>query len=480
MIHKFSRCTLNAALILMLSGCSLLPNERVPEYNVPSATRNGTIVTEGGSDFAADPWWKGLDDPQLDRIVDNVLTSNKDLDIALANIAKARSQLKAAQYAWLPTLGIQAGGVGAGGIETSYQPRGGLSQSSALQNGLGNFSVAYAGFTPEYSLNIFETINQTKVAQASLDMQQSAYYAARVTLIGQATAGYLNLIIARRNLALQEHLIELFKRNKAATFVRYSSGSADGVAVAQLEGRLRQANTKRNQYIEEISALENALSVLMGKHVAPLETVRNPMDVDPNLLIPKELPSSALRSRPDMQMAEANLRKTGAQVSLANAAFFPTISITSLLGGASMMLSNLFSSSGGVWMASGSITGNVFNPQKYAAIASAKEDEKAAYANYEKAVISAFADVDNQLTGMQFANTNYEEWVEFSRAQHRESQISLARYRSGMADIRTKLEAEIKVAESDLSLNTAKQHQLSQLVSLFQSFGSGYEYQPRK
>ncbi len=60
------------------------------------------------------------------------------------------------------------------------------------------------------------------------------------------------------------------------------------------------------------------------------------------------------------------------------------------------------------------------------------------------------------------------------------SQISLARYRSGMADIRTKLEAEIKVAESDLSLNTAKQHQLSQLVSLFQSFGSGYEYQPRK
>lgn len=479
MAIRFSRNALNIAFILMLAGCSLLPNENLPEYDFPPATRNGTTLSEMDQTLAGTPWWKQLNDPQLDSIVDEVLTSNRDLEVALANIEKAQSQLKAAQYAWMPTLGVQAGGIGAGGIDTSYQPRGSLSQSSSLNNGLGRFSVAYAGFTPAYSLNIFEVINQTKIAQASLETQKAAYQSTRVVLIGQATAGYLNLIIARRNLALQEHLIDLLKKNRTASSVRFSSGSADGSAIEQVDGRLRQANTQRNRYLEEISSLENALHLLMGKSVGALNTSRDPMEIDPVHLIPKALPASVLKDRPDMKMAESALIRAGAQVSLANAAFFPSISITGLLGGASMMLTNLFSSTGGAWMANGSITVDVLNPQKYSAITTAKADQKAAYANYQQAVISVFADVDNQLTGMQFANANYEEWMAATLAQRRESQISLARYQAGMADVRARHEAEIKRIESNLSLNAAKQNQLAHLVSLFQSLVSGYDYYPK-
>lgn len=144
-----------------------------------------------------------------------------------------------------------------------------------------------------------------------------------------------------------------------------------------------------------------------------------------------------------------------------------------------MMLTNLFSSTGGAWMANGSITVDVLNPQKYSAITTAKADQKAAYVNYQQAVISVFADVDNQLTGMQFANANYEEWMAATLAQRRESQISLARYQAGMADVRARHEAEIKRIESNLSLNAAKQNQLAHLVSLFQSLGSGYDYYPK-
>lgn len=459
---------------VLLSGCALHQEAVLPKLDEPTALRGGTAIVEEGENFSTYAWWERLNDPQLNELINLALANNHDLQIAVANVEQAEAQLRAAKYAWIPTLDAQAGAVGSGGIDTSYANKG----SANFSNGLGRVSAAYGAFAPSYSLNIFALIHQTRVAEASLEIQRAAKNAARLSVIGQVAGSYFNLIAARRALVLQEEEIKLLVSLNAANEARFNAGGSDAENLHETAGRLQTARSALASVRDDIQRTENVLQLLTGKMPGTIATNKIPADISIGDLIPSSLPSSVLHQRPDLLMAENNLRASDAQVSVANAAFFPTISLTTLLGGASAMLSNLFSVQGGFWGATGSVAAPVLNARKLAEVSVAEAKQKAAYANYLQAVKYAFGDVDSQLTSLQIIKQKQADLVAAHDAAKKRSAIRMAKYKAGATDIRSALEAEIAAVESEGSVNGGSSRQLSQLVTVFQSLAAGYAVTP--
>ena len=455
---------------VLLSGCALQQEAIIPKLEEPTAFRGGTVIVREGEDFSTYAWWERLNDPQLNELINLALANNHDLQIAVANVEQAEAQLRATRYAWIPTLDAQAGGVGSGGIDTSYANKG----SANFSNGLGRVSAAYGAFVPSYSLNIFALINQTRVAEASLEIQKAARNAAQLSVVGQVAGSYFNLIVARRALVLQEEEIKLLVRLKNVNEARFNAGGSDAENLHETAGRLQTARSAQASVRDDIQRTENALQLLTGKMPGTIVTSKIPADITIGDLIPSKLPSSVLHQRPDLLMAENNLMASDAQVSVANAAFFPTISLTGLLGGASAMLSNLFSVQGGFWGATGSVAAPVLNARKLAEVSAAEAKQKAAYANYLQAVKYAFGDVDSQLTSLQIVKQKQTDLIAAHDAAKRLAVIRFAKFKAGAADIRLALEAEIAAVESEGSVNEGSSRQLSQLVTVFQSLAAGY------
>ena len=129
----------SAVCCILLSGCALVPESPMPVLAEPEKLRSGTPIVQEGESVSNYAWWTRFKDPQLNDLIDQALTNNHDMQIAVANVEQAEAQLRAAQYAWLPTLDAQGGAMGSGGIDTSYSNRG----SASFSNGLGRLSVVY-------------------------------------------------------------------------------------------------------------------------------------------------------------------------------------------------------------------------------------------------------------------------------------------------------------------------------------------------
>lgn len=459
--------------LLALAGCSLISESNIPQIEQPVSLRSGTPITNEAKTFATYAWWEKLDDPQLNFLIEESLKKNHDIEIAVANVELAEAQLRSARYAWLPTLDAQGGGIGSGGIDTTYTNRG----STNLSGGLGRLSVAYGGFVPSYSLNVFAVINQIHLAEASLEIQKASYNAVRLAVIGQVSGSYFNLLCARRELMLQEQKVIALTNLRSVTHARLSAGANNATEVYDTDQRLMQARASLAGIRDDIAKTENAIQILTGKMPASVKTDKNPLAISPDELIPAELPSAVLHQRPDMLMAENNLRAADAQIGIANAAFFPNISLTGFVGGASVMLTNIFSVQGGFWAATGTVTAPVLNARKLADVSASEAKQRAAYANYLQTVKSVFTDVDDQLTGMQLANERYADLAAARDSGYKLLGISRARFETGAADKRSLLEAEIVFIEIQKAENTGKSQQLSKLVNVFQSLAGGYAVQ---
>ena len=172
-------------------------------------------------------------------------------------------------------------------------------------------------------------------------------------------------------------------------------------------------------------------------------------------------------------MAEENLKISTANVGLAYAYFFPTISLTGLLGGASVELSHLLTLSTNVWVAEAMASLPVLNGSQYAQVQAAKAGYKAAYYTYVHTLRTVFADVDNSLTHQQAMDTAYHNTLTAYSAAQKTYHLMDVRYQTGMVSDRERLNAHISVDNAALNLNTAKMQQLDSLVTLYQSLAGG-------
>lgn len=472
-MFKLTKKIILAYCSLSIIGCATLPHIQSEPIVLPKKTRSGTPILIKDNDLKLVMWWKKMHDPILNRLIAIGLTRNNQLKTAEANVQQAQAQLQEARYAWLPTLNAYGNGFIGGGWDSHVTPQGPLANSRALSNNNINFRGYFSGFTPQYTLNIWQNINNTKFYQASLAMQKANYNATKLSIISQICGAYFMLVGEKQQLQEQETYLNDLRKLKQLELNRYQNGAADLTIVTNIEQQIASNTANIVTLTNSINSIENAIQTLLNQNPAALKHNSTLYNLPTNHLVPTQLPATVLKNRPDVLMALHNVTMGQANVGIAYANLLPSISLTNLIGSASLDLKQLLNISTGLWVAQGAIKLPALNAVSWEKIKTAKSGYLAAFYNYLQTLRIALEDVDNNLTSYKHSTEAYQQQIIALRAAQKNYNLATSRYANGARDYREVLNAKLTLDTTKLNVTMAKMQQLDSIVGVYQAVAAG-------
>jgi len=451
---RAQNCAVAAILALSLCGCMVGPDYRRPEVTVPAAWRLEDVEARDISNIA---WWDQFQDPVLSDLVRIALANNKDLKIATSSINQAVAQYAIARSAQFPQ--VNAGG------------------SAARERGSTNAPISAGRAVNDYSVNLFASFEldiwgrlrrATEAARAMLLASQEGRRTVVLTIVTGVASGYIQLRALDRQLEVARHTSESLGEAAHLQRIRFEEGAVPESDYEQAESQYREAVARVPELEREIARQENFISALIGRN--PEMIVRG-RDIDDFFFpaVPGGLPAALLERRPDIRQAEQQLIAANANVDVAKAAYFPNISLTGLLGLESTQLSSLFIGPSRVWSLAASIAQPIFNAGRIRnEVAQAEAAEREALYAYERAIISAFEDVENALIDRTKLAQLSSERAHNVAALRRFRDLAELRYREGVT-------IYLEVASAEQSLLNAELAYVATQSELFQSYANLYK-----
>lgn len=465
-----TRNPLTLALLggLMLGGCTLAPSYEQPASPVPAQLGETTI--DGASELTLPGWSSLYQSAELQQLIQSALDNNRDLRLAVLDVAALRAQYQIQRADLYPNLSVDGSG-------TRQRLPGDLSStgSSTLSDQYG----VQVGVTA-WELDLFGRVRSLK--DASLETYLASEEAQRSTqlaLVAQVAQSYLTLVSDRQNLAISRETVAAQENSLALIQRRFESGLGTELDVRQAQIALQGARANQASFERQVSQDYNALAVLVGGPLPALESVNLNSDtlslVAP---VPEGLSSSLLTQRPDVQQAEHQLRAANASIGAARAAFFPSIQLTGAYGSMSSELSGLFDSGSKAWSFSPSISLPIFSGGRNKAnldLAEVRQDQ--AVATYEKAIQTAFQEVANALQARDTLARQQQAQQALVTATEQSLTLSQQRYEQGADDYLAVLDAQRTLLSARQQLVTLKLQQLTNETELYRALGGGWEAQ---
>ncbi|MGH8471021.1 MAG: efflux transporter outer membrane subunit, partial [Gammaproteobacteria bacterium] len=322
-----------------LSGCAAVGPDYVrPEVDSPQAWRVGYEEAAGIADRR---WWEQFRDPVLNRLIETALRENYDVRIAAARVEQFLGQLRTARSTFFPQIGAAA--ATGGQRETEQGP-------GAFPSNVSNpFNFYEAQLNTNWEIDVFGRIRRaTESARAQALSADETRRAVILSVVTGVASSYIVLRALDRQLEISQATARNYGETKRIFDLRFKGGIVAQVEVAQIESQYQQALAAIPAFERQIALQENLLSILLGRNPAPILRGKA-LDQLASPGIPSGLPSSLLDRRPDIRATEQDLIAANAQIGVARSLYFPTISLTSLVGAASVSLSSLFTGPAGVW-----------------------------------------------------------------------------------------------------------------------------------
>lgn len=457
-------------LAAVLAGCMTVG----PDYVRPHVDAPEQWPVQGTAEPVSSTWWKVYGDPVLDRMVEDALAYNVDLRLAVARVDEARAALGVSRADQFP-------GVSANADAARNRPS---------QEGV---TSAIAGSDPEYS-NYRATLNAsyeldfwgkyrraTEAARAELLAAQASREAVRLTLLSDVARGYFNLRALDAQVEVTRRTISTRLASTALQRLRFEAGVASEFDLRQVEAQTAQAQALLPSLETSLARQETALAVLLGR--SPRDIVSRPLDrgaaiqaLTPPLAVPSGLPSDVLERRPDVRQAEQSLIAANARIGQARAAYYPSISLTAILGTESTSLSNLFTSPARVWQVSASAAQTIFDAGRTGSqVEQAQARERQLLAQYAGTIQNAFKDTLDALVAQRKARETLD--AEQARVVALESAYKLAqlRYDNGVSSLLDVLDVERGLLDAELNRIEAQRAQLAATTDLFKALGGGWD-----
>lgn len=461
---------------LIVGGCDLGPDYQRPSLEVPETYRATDKSAQAA--WPDDQWWRGFRSPELNDLVEAARTQNFDIAAAIARVRQADAQVRIAGAALLPDVGAgasaqwQHAGIGTSGAG-ARAGRGGSNASFDTRSYAVGLDASYildfwgrfqAGRQAEVARAVFSRFDQQTVALSVVTNVANAWF----TALGLAD----RLAVAQRNLADAERILAVIRG-------RFAAGTASALDVSQQETLVAAERAGIPALRSQLEQQIIGLGILIGR---PPEAIRVRPGTLRALALPPVaagLPSALLARRPDLASAEALLVAANFDIRAARAAFFPTIQLTGSAGYQAAALNNLISPGGALASLAAGLTAPLFDG---GALRGQLELSKGRYdelvANYRKAVVQAFTDVDNALTAWRYT-TEQERLQEAAVASaRRAATIARAQMEVGTVDITTVLTIETALFRAEETLTQVRLTRFQALLNLYAALGGGWQ-QPR-
>ena len=452
--------------LLLLSACAVTRVEPPPAVAAPAQFKETGLWQRaaGSAPAVPDAWWQLFADPVLDDLQRQLVIGNENLRFAVAQMAAARAQLAASRAPLVPTLGASV----------SATRSGGASSSSEVQRGASNNIAISAGAS--WEVDLWGRLAQaTNAAQASFEASADDLAAARLSAQATLAQTYLALRAAESQQALLERSVAAFRRSLELTQARYQSGVAARSDVLQAETQLKSAQAQGIEAAVQRAQAEHAIAVLLGKPPSALAIART--DALPAApAVPELLPATLLERRPDIAAAERRVAAAYARIGVADAAFFPALTLSANAGWRATSFADLFNAPSLFWSLGPALAQTLFDGgARRAASDEARASADQATSSYRQTVLVALQEVEDNLVLADRLRAEAALQQEALAAARRNFEIVLEQYRAGTVSFLDVAAAQTAMLSSERSLLELRNRELAAINQLLKNIAGRWQ-----
>jgi len=455
-------------MLVCLTGCMIGPDYNRPSMEIPPQFRAAT--TADTTSIADLKWFEVFQDEHLQELIRSALAQNYDLRDAIARVDASRANLGITRSNQFPNFGV---GADVSNIEQSRQGQFTIPRGTSRQRTFG--TVFLELFT--FEIDIWGRLRRaTEAAQAELLAADWNRKTVMTTLISDVATAYFNLLELDMELAIARNTLDTRDESLRVLRIQLQGGVGTLLDVRQGEQLVYTAGEVIPDDERQIEQTENQISLLLGKIPGPVArgNLLTAQQTPPE--VPAGLTSALLERRPDIQEAEQTLIAANANIGIAKAAYFPTITLTGEFGFQSTALGNLFSGSRRIWSFVPQLTQPIFTAGRLGSqVEQAEAQQRSALAQYEKAIQTAFSDVSNALIQYQKIREVRAQRESLVMALQDRKRLAYMRFRGGVDTFLNALTADTDLFSAELSLAQTRRDELLSLVQVYKALGGGWQ-----
>ena len=452
-------------LCLGLTGCMVGPDYQRPATDTPAAYR---YADKEAHDLSNTLWWEQFKDPVLNELIRSALAENKDIKIAAARVEEFQGRYGVVRSQLFPQVGLGVQGT----RNRAPRDNGPVPLDSSIDPIFNNYQ---ANLSASWELDVWGRLRRlNESARADLLASEEGRRTVILSLVSSVASSYITLRdldqelqIARTTAKARGDSYEIFK-------LRFGAGTISEMELAQNLSEFQRTQASVAQFESQVAVQENNLAGLLGRNPGPIIRGR---DLEQLTLpsVPAGLPSDLLERRPDLRQAELDLISANARIGAAKALYFPTISLTGLLGSASNQLSNLFTGPAATWSYGVAASMPIFTAGGIAGqVQQAEAFQQQALLSYQQSIQSAFRDVENALVTASKSREQMASQANQVEALRTYTKFARLRYDNGYTSYIEVLDAERSLFDAELSYTQTRGLVLNAMVDVYKATGGGW------
>jgi len=480
--HQIRTLALILAAGVLAAGCNFAPKYRTPDVETPAAFKeltpdqatntDGWKTAQPKDDALRGQWWKIFGDTNLDALEDQVDISNQTVVLALENFLSARAVVKETRSEFFPTATIGAdatrqrtaasGSIGAVG-----------GNNSPKNETFNEYSLPLdATWEPDFWGTIRNTYRANKYqAQSTLaDLENT-----RLTVQSEVAADYFALCEQDSQKQLLDSTVKAYRDTLNLTLALNKTGIDSDQDVAQAETQLYTTEAQDTDLGILRAQMEHAIALLIGRAASSFSIPLSPLVTKP-VAIPYGVPSRLLERRPDVAAAERLVAAANAQIGVARAAYFPTVTLSASTGFQSLNSAEIFSGPAFIWAIGGQAAETIFDAGKRRAVV---EQDWATYrgtvATYRETVLTAFQGVEDNLAGLRILTQELQQQNASVASSQRYLTLAIDRYRLGVDSYLNVITAQTTLLSNQRTALTLQLEQMTDSVQLILALGGGWD-----
>jgi len=465
---RFTALSLAVMASLLASGCAVTPAYQLAATPQPASYKEtaseaekaaaGWTVAAPADMLERGPWWQLFGDPVLDQLVASIDVSNQNVAAAVASYTQARALVQQQRAGVFPSVDLSGSATRSGGGDRT-------TTANQYRASIG------ASWEPDIWGKLGAGVDN---AQAGLQASAAELAAARLSAQGELATNYFSLRQTDAQKALLDATTEGYARVLQITRNRFEAGIAARSDLLQAETQLANARIDQLTLTRQRSTLEHAIAVSLGKAASEFSLPPAPWQmVVPD--VPAGVPSTLLQRRPDIGAAERRVAAANAQIGVARSAYFPALNLTASFGYAAGSTAGLLNASNNLWSLGLSAAQTLFDAgATQARVAGAQAQRDAAIAQYRQSVLTAFADVENQLAATRVLAQQQDLRKAASTAADQVEAQMLNRYRAGQISYSEVVTAQNTALTARRALVQAQADRQTTAIALIQALGGGW------
>jgi NodT family efflux transporter outer membrane factor (OMF) lipoprotein len=461
----------------VLCGCTVGPKYHPPVAQAPAAYKEApqTSADNDGLWQVAQPqdaalrgnWWEIFQEPELDALEEQLNINNQNLKRYFENFMQARAIVRQARAQYFPSFGTSP----------SYTRQ---RSSANLQNSttanVGRQSKLYSvPFDISWEPDLWGRIrNQVHAAEYSAQVSAADLENERLTEQTALAQYFFEIRGQDALIALYKETVAADKQSLSLTQAQYETGVGDKIAVIEAQNTLERAKSAETNLGILRAQYEHAIAVLVGKPAPEFSIPVRALTAAPPA-IPIGLPSQLLQRRPDIAAAERTLAAANAQIGVADAAYYPTLTLSAAGGFESSLAKHLFDWPSRFWSVGPSVSETIYDGglrratvNEYIAIYNAD------LANYRQAVLTAFQQVEDSLSNVRILSQQIAQQQRVVASSQQALQLQTARYQTGIDPYLNVVTLQLTLLNDQQTLTNLKISQMTGAIQLIEAVGGGW------